>query len=293
MQTPLAKATALKPPAVRRAARRLNDLSATEWVRETISVWTQKGLGKNHPHAAIERQHPAPFSFQDIARVIQFFTKAGETVLDPFVGVGSTLKAAALTGRNGVGIDLNHEYVALAKQRLEQEVPDKIRGQTRQEVICGDARTTLSELADIEVPLVVTSPPYWNILRKVDHKASQERIEHGLSHHYGDDPGDLGNISSYEVFVNELADCLGQCRGVMTARAHLCVVVSDFRHKSRYYMFHADLSRSLQERGFTTKGVIVLHQPKKRVFPYGYPTAFVPNVHHQYILICQRDDSGG
>ena len=289
------QSASVQTPAVDRVTsrprRRLNDLTATEWVRETISVWTQKGLGKNHPHAAIERQYPAPFSYQDIGRVIQFFTKTGETVLDPFVGVGSTLKAAALTSRNGVGIELNPQYAMLAERRLEEEIPTKTRAQTRQEVICGDARTVLPALADLSASLVVTSPPYWNILRKVDHKASQERIAQGLDHYYSDDSHDLGNIPDYEAFVAELADCLEGCKVAMTAKGHLCVVVSDFRHKSRYYMFHADLSRELQQRGFTTKGVIVLHQPQKRVFPYGYPTAFVPNVHHQYILICQRDDS--
>src|SRR4051794_29559027 len=69
-------------------ANGLNDLTAKEWIPETVSVWTQRGLGKGHSHAQIEKQHPAPFSFQDVARVIKFFTKKGEAVLDPFVGVG-------------------------------------------------------------------------------------------------------------------------------------------------------------------------------------------------------------
>src|ERR1017187_5068512 len=66
----------------------LNDLTAREWIPETVSVWTQKGLGAGHPDAQIERQHPAPFSFTDVGRLIRFFTKPGAVVLDPFVGVG-------------------------------------------------------------------------------------------------------------------------------------------------------------------------------------------------------------
>lgn len=75
---------------------KLNDLTGKEWMPETKSFWYQKGLGKSHPHAQIEKQHPAPFSFQDISRLVNFFTKEGDTVLDPFSGVGSTVKAANL-----------------------------------------------------------------------------------------------------------------------------------------------------------------------------------------------------
>src|SRR4051812_20707616 len=101
---------------------RLNDLIAKEWIPETVSVWVQRGLGRGHEHAQIEKQHPAPFSFQDVARVIRFFTKAGETVLDPFVGVGSTLKAAAVERRSGIGVELNRKYARLAAERLATEV---------------------------------------------------------------------------------------------------------------------------------------------------------------------------
>jgi DNA modification methylase len=72
---------------------KLNDLSAREWMSESVSVWTQRGLGAGHADAQIEREHPAPFSFTDVARLVRLFTKRGMTVLDPFAGVGSTLKA--------------------------------------------------------------------------------------------------------------------------------------------------------------------------------------------------------
>ena len=267
--------------------RRLNDLTAKEWVRETVSVWVQKGLGKNHPHAKIERQHPAPFSFQDVGRAIRLLTREGDTVIDPFVGVGSTLKAAALDGRNGIGIELSSKYADLARERLLVEVPEKQLAKTTQEVIVGDARKVLPMLDGKNASLVITSPPYWNILHKVDHKARQERISQDLDHVYGGDVSDLGNINDYASFVTELGRIFNLCKGAMTVDGHLCAVVSDFRHKSKYYLFHADLAEELESHGFVTKGLIVLWQSQKRIFPYGYPSAFVPNVHHQYLLISQ------
>ncbi len=277
------KTSVQKPP-----KNQLNDLTAKEWIPETVSVWTQRGLGKGHEHAQIEREHPAPFSFQDVARLVRFFTKRGELVLDPFVGVGSTLKAAALEGRRGIGIELNKRYADLARQRLRLEVEESVLASAKQRVIRGDAAKVLRKLPKEEVKLVVTSPPYWNILHKKDHKAEQERVSNGLDTHYGDDPADLGNIELYDEFLHRLADVLTLTHPLLVAKGHLCIVVGDFRHKSRYFMFHADLSREMESRGFVLKGLTVLYQRHKRIFPYGYPYSFVPNLHHQYIIILAK-----
>jgi len=267
---------------------KLNDLTAKEWIQETVSVWTQRGLGKNHADAQIERLHPAPFSFQDVARLIRFFTKSGQIVLDPFVGVGSTLKAAALEGRNGIGIELNSRYAKLAEQRLEQELDESLFYDVYQKVINSDARKELPKLEDESIDLVVTSPPYWNILQKKDHKAKQEREKHGLDTQYSDDPRDLGNIKKYSEFISELMQIFTECARCLRTKGHMCVIVGDFRHRTKYYMFHADIMNGLEEIGLVPKGLNILYQRHKRVFPYGYPAAFVPNIHHQYIIIVQK-----
>ncbi len=274
----------------RPAVNKLNNLSSKEWIAETVSVWIQKGLGKNHEEAQIEREHPAPFSYQDIARLIRFFTKPGQTVLDPFVGVGSTLKAAALEGRPGIGIELNPKYASLAKKRLQKEVQDGPGVCRDQVVMVGDAAKILPQIPPASVRLVVTSPPYWNILHKKDHKVQQERLSNGLDSKYSNHPDDLGNIAKYEDFLVRAADVLELCRRSIDSGGHMCVVVGDFRDKAKYHMFHADLARSMEQRGFTLKGVTILYQNHKRVFPYGYPYAYVPNLHHQYIIILRKND---
>jgi DNA modification methylase len=270
---------------LRKPVNRLNDLTAKEWIPETVSVWIQRGLGKKHAHAQIERQHPAPFSFQDVARLIRLFTKAGETVLDPFVGIGSTLKAAAIEGRKGIGIELNKRYAELARLRLETELAGELLVCREQRVLCGDARSLIPTLAANSVKLVVTSPPYWNILHKQDHKVRQERVAYGLDTQYSCDPADLGNVKSYTTFVAALADTLALTRNCLVDGGYLCLIVGDFREKSRYVMFHADIARAIENCGFTLKGLKILYQRHKRVFPYGFPYSYVPNVHHQYIVI--------
>lgn len=266
----------------------LNDLSSKEWVAETVSVWIQKGLGANHEDAKIERQHPAPFSFTDVSRLIRFFTKSGQTVLDPFVGVGSTLKACAIENRQGIGFELNPRYVELTKQRLEKEVRTLFPTTNSQDIQTGDARLLVKNLEENSVDFVVTSPPYWNILHKQDHKVKQERIANNLDTQYSDDELDLGNIQEYDKFLEELSAILGDCSRPLKPKKYMAIIVSDFRDKSKYVMFHADLARSLQMYGLELKGISILYQRHKRIFPYGYPFAYVPNIHHQYILILQN-----
>ena len=269
---------------------KLNDLSAREWMSESVSVWMQKGLGAKHADAQIEREHPAPFSFTDIARLIRLFTKRGMTVLDPFVGVGSTLKACALEGRNGIGLELNQRFAELATKRLAIEVPRAKIAETSQIIQLGDARTLVTQLQPDSVDFLVTSPPYWGILnKKADHKVQQERLDNGLDTRYGDDPLDFANISSYGDFVVSLAEFFETCSRVLKDRGYCAIILGDFRHGGRYYPLHADLAMEMEQHGYVLKAMNVLYQRHKRVFPYGYPAAYVSNVHHQNIVIMRNE----
>lgn len=267
----------------------LNSLTAREWLSESVSVWNQKGLGANHPDAAIERLHPAPFSYTDVARLIRMFTKPGGVVLDPFSGIGSTLKACALEGRQGIGFELYPDFAELTATRLAKEVPTEVLAGNPQTILNGDSRALGKQLEPDSVDFIVTSPPYWSILnKKSDHKVKQTREAHGLVTNYGDDDRDLGNIDDYEEFIEVLGDTLATAGAALKHKGYMAIIVGDFRHGSRYYMFHADIARAMEARGFSLQAMNVLYQRHKRVFPYGYPYAYVPNVHHQNIIIMRK-----
>lgn len=267
---------------------RLNELTAKEWIIETISVWNQRGLGNNHPDARIERQHPAPFSFTDISRLIRYFTKSGQTVLDPFVGIGSTLKACAIEQRKGIGIELNPHFVKLSQKRLETEINDMFSTTKDQQIIQGDARDILPSIPDESIDFVVTSPPYWSILNKKDHKVKQERLANNLITNYGNDSRDFAKIEKYDDFIKELTILFKECKRILKSRKYIAIIVSDFRDKSKYFMFHADLAYSLESIGLEIRGLKILYQRHKKIYPYGYPYSYVPNIHNQFIIILQK-----
>jgi DNA modification methylase len=276
-----------EPKKTRKNINLLNDLSSVEWIQETISVFNQKGLGAGHEDTKIERQHPAPFSFQDVGRLIKFFTKKGQRVLDPFNGVGSTLKACAVNDRAGVGIELVKKYVDLTRERLLKEVDTDLFSNKDQTVIQGNALKEIKKFEDDSFDFIVTSPPYWNILNKIDHKV-KERVRNNLDTKYSNHKDDLANIKDYDKFIETLGEFFNDCSRILKPKKYMSIIVSDFRHKSRLYMFHADIANYLEQRNFALKGITILYQRHKKIFPYGYPYSYVPNIHHQYILILQN-----
>lgn len=92
-----------------------SDITKKEFVEWTNGVWTFMGESKKRVG------HPAPFPIELPKRCIKLFTFVGDTVLDPFLGSGSTLIACALTGRKGIGIEIDNNYCEIAKQRLINE----------------------------------------------------------------------------------------------------------------------------------------------------------------------------
>ena len=281
-------------PAVVDPRNALNDLTGKEWLPETKSFFFQKGLGSKHPHAQIERQHPAPYSFQDISRLVLFFTKSGMHVLDPFGGVGSTAKACAVTGRICTSVELEEKWHNLAIERLEFEVAP---GESaKHNFVNADCIEFLKSVETDTFDFMVTSPPYWAILnKKADHKV-KGRVEQDLATNYSDSDRDLGNIADYAEFLDVLVnDVFLQCARAIKPKKYMCIVVSDFRNKSEFISFHSDLIQRLQHAPvdndceLTLQGVKVLAQNHKSLLPYGYPFAYVENIHHQYILIFRKD----
>lgn len=275
----------------------LNDLTGKDWLPETKSFFYQKGLGANHPEAQIEKLHPAPYSFQDIIHLVNFFTKSGMTVLDPFGGVGSTAKACEVTGRKCTSIELSKRWHTLSIERLETEVGEGTS--QNHNFINGDSCEELLKIDDETIDFVVTSPPYWGILNKQDQKVKKNRVANNLETKYSESEQDLGNVESYEKFLQILVNKIFlQCARTLKVGKYMALVVSDFRDKSDYISFHSDLIHELNKADIPGGGVLklqgtkILLQNHKSLLPYGYPFAYVENIHHQYVLIFKKEKSG-
>ncbi len=99
------------------ATRVLSVISTENYQRWFQQIWT--GLT-----GASTRNHPAPFPVELAERLIRMFSFVGDTVLDPFMGTGSTNIAAAACGRNSIGVEVDPHYFNMARKRLASEARD-------------------------------------------------------------------------------------------------------------------------------------------------------------------------
>lgn len=91
---------------------RRDDVTRDEFMAWTNAIWTFRGESKKRIG------HPAPFPLELPLRCLKLFSFVGDTVLDPFMGSGTTLVACALTQRIGIGVEIDRQYCELARCRL-------------------------------------------------------------------------------------------------------------------------------------------------------------------------------
>jgi DNA modification methylase len=258
--------------------KRANELDGATWTRYSISVWND--IKKTSEEIAF--RHPAMFPIALPMRLIECFTKDDEkVVLDPFAGVGSTAVAAEAMGKTGIAIELSEDFVQKARQRPAL-LTDKPGG--ARTVQTGDARQLEKFVASESVDLVITSPPYWDILlqkRTADYREQRD---------YGSDKDDLGKIRSYSSFLYALQQVFRKVYDAMRPGKYCCVVVMDIRKKDKFYCFHADLANYLGQIGFELDDIIIWdrRQEYSNLRPLGFPSRFRINKIHEFIMIFRK-----
>ncbi len=259
----------------------LNELTGTEWIRFTRSWFVV-----NPPRRSkTEVQHPAKFPEQLVESFIGFFSRPGQWVLDPFAGVGSSLIAARSMGRHAVGTELNPRYYEYAREQLGENDEGLL-------LFNADARS-LKGLKIPQVDFVITSPPYWDMLahsRGNVESVHKRRQKAGLDLTYSERPEDLGNLTDYHAFLQELVGIFQGVASRLKKGGYLVVVLQNLRSpEGRMVPLAWDLAREL-DRFLVFKGERVWCQDNKPLGIWGYPSEFVSNVHHHYCLIFKKWD---
>ncbi len=268
---------------------KLNNLDAKTWLKFQKSWF----IHNPPPRKKDVVVHPAKFPETMAQEFVEFFTKSGETVLDPMAGTGSTLVAALRAGRNSYGIELNPRYAEIAREIIGQEKAALTAttdiGSLTTELITGDA----SLAAQYQLPIidyVLTSPPYWDMLHAKGAENQKKRRESdALDVVYSDNPNDLGNVRDYEDFLARLVTIYAGLKPLLREKAYLTIIVKNIKKGGKIYPLAWDIARELG-KVFTLKDEKIWMQDNQRLAPFGLGSAWVSNTFHHYCLQFRNDE---
>ncbi|MFX0141030.1 MAG: DNA methyltransferase [Candidatus Hodarchaeota archaeon] len=253
----------------------INCMTAKEWMKSQLGVWQFYYEGRD---IRDKKLHPATFPISLAKKCIELFTHIGELVVDPFVGSGTTLVAARDISRNCVGFDLNEKYIELCNQRLRQQV---IFSRTKQIAIHDDVRNIEEYFEQETISLLITSPPYANLLNRMrknkSRRSDKRKNEQYLKvEQYSQDPRDLG-ILKLEEYSKEMGEIYRKLLPLLKPKAHCLINVPDMWWENQRITIHISLVEALKKVGYELRNIIIWDRTNivNRIGIFGWPNNYI------------------
>ena len=220
---------------------KINDIDMSRW-KELDDVWVDSlwiipsrdnsGAHDGHYHGNFVPQIPH--------QLLTRYTKAGDFILDPFAGSGTTLIEAQRMGRNSIGIELQPDVALEAISRIRSEERTGIVA----DIYAEDSRTFDTNIIlnayNIEnVQFIIYHPPYWDIIK------------------FSEDENDLSNSKSLERFLENFRQVVRNTSAILEKGRYCAVVIGDKYANSQLVPLGFYCMQALQQEGLTLKATIV------------------------------------
>lgn len=231
---------------------------------ETNTVWAFPNRGKWATHDAKYRGNWSPYIPRN---VILRYSNEGDTVLDQFVGGGTTGIEAKLTRRNFIGVDINPNAVALSTQKCEFDFETHCMS----EICLGDARNL--NLSNETIDLICTHPPYADIIRY------SESIDGDLSH------------LDMKAFLPEIYKVAEECFRVLKTDKYCVVLMGDTRKKGMVQPLAFETMNMFRLAGFKLKEIIIKEQHNCQATGYWKTNSIKYNfllLAHEYLFVFKK-----
>ena len=231
---------------------------------ETNTIWAFPDRGKWATHDAKYRGNWSPYIPRN---VILRYSQEGDTVLDPFVGGGTTAVEAKLTNRNFIGFDINPEAVELSRQKCA------FRFDTTASSVIEVADARKLPLNDNSVDLICAHPPYADIINY------SEDIE-----------GDL-SLLPIKDFLFEMGKVADEFYRVLKKDKFCAILMGDMRKKGMVQPLAFETMRIFEMAGFKTKEIIIKEQHNCTATGYWKTNSIKYNfllLAHEYLFVFKK-----
>ena len=221
--------------------RKINDLDITKW-KELNDIWTDSLwlIPQRDDSGAHNANYHGNFVPQIPHQLLARYTRAGEFVLDPFSGSGTTLIEAQRMGRNSIGIELQPFVANEAIQRVHSEQKSNLIADT----FVDDSRTfdirRITNTYKINnVQFIIYHPPYWDIIK------------------FSDDENDLSNSKTLNDFLENFRKVVKNTSAVLENGRYCAVVIGDKYTNGQLIPLGFYCMQVMQQEGLTLKATIV------------------------------------
>lgn len=253
-------------------------------MKAQIGVWSFNYESRDIRDKTI---HPATFPISMASKLIALFSHEGELIIDPFSGSGTTLVAAHDLNRNAIGFDINKKYCDVAESRIAQLSFED----AEQFVVNDDARKIDKYILPNTVKLIVTSPPYSNLLnRKRKNKSrrgdKRKNDQYDKIEQYSQNENDLGtlNIMAYE---NEIESIFLKLKPLLSDKAHVIINITDAWIDGHREPMHINVINAMQKAGYEFRNTIIWDRRNivNQIGIFGWPSSYITmGTTFEYIL---------
>jgi len=232
---------------------------------EATTVWSFPKRGDWATHNSKYRGNWSPYIPKNI---ILRYSSVGDTVLDQFLGSGTTLIETKLLNRKGIGIDINPEAIKIAKNNLYFKKDNCIEP----EIIQGNA-TELDSIKDESIDLICTHPPYANIIK------------------YSEDiSGDL-SLCDINEFLEQMKKVATESYRVLKSNKYCAILMGDTRREKHIVPLGFKVMQVFLDSGFLLKEIVIKEQHNCKATGFWYQKSIDFNfllIAHEYLFIFRK-----
>lgn len=231
------------------------------FAEETTSIWSFEERGDWATHRG---DYPGNCSPRVIRNLLLKYTKEKDTVLDQFLGSGTTAIESLLLNRKVIGIDINKKAIDISTNRIKE-----LSGKSS--IILGDAQNL--EIGESTIDFICTHPPYLDIIK----------YSNGIK-------GDLSLLCK-EDFFSAMNNVASECYRVLKQKSKCAIIVGDIRRRGYIEPLGFQVLNIFLSKGFLLKEIIIKEQHNCKSTEKWKAIAKERNfllIQHEYIFVFEK-----